>query len=141
MRMRRSWVHLFRGLGETLLELLRAEVRALTEDLKATGRRLAGAVAIFAVAGFFLFWACGVLAYLAIVLLASVLSPAAAAAVVLGALLLITAIFVAWGYLKLRRLETPGATVRRRLDDSKGWWRERVLELGEEVPADYDEER
>jgi len=140
MRMRRGWVLLFRGLGESLLELLRAEVRALTDDLKATGKRLAGAVLLFVVAGFFLFWACGVLAYLAIILLSLVLSPPAAVGVVLGALLLTSGLFVLGGYLKLRRLEAPAATVRRRLDDSKGWWRERVLELDAESQADEDKD-
>jgi len=134
MRMRRDWVQLFRGLGDSLLELLRAEVRALTDDLKATGKRLAGAVALFLVAGFFAFWSCGLIAYLAIELLASVLSRAGAVAVVLGAFLLISALSALWAMLKMRRLEGPADTVRRRLDDSRGWWQQRVLEL------DADEE-
>jgi Putative Actinobacterial Holin-X, holin superfamily III len=131
MKLRRGWTTLLQGLGQSLLELLRAEVRALTDDLKATGKRLAGSVALFGVAGFFLFWACGVLAYLAVELLALRLSRPAAAGVVLGALLLIAALLAFLGWRKARRLETPAATVRRRMDDSLGWWRQRVFELDE----------
>ena len=36
----REWIDLFRSLGEALLEVLRAELAALQEDLSRSGRQL-----------------------------------------------------------------------------------------------------
>ena len=57
--MRRSpstWLKLARKVGQALLELLGAEISALSEELELSGRRLLGAVILFSLALFALFW-------------------------------------------------------------------------------------
>ena len=43
-----GWIDLFRTLGESLVEVLRAESTALQTDLKTSGRHLGIALALFA---------------------------------------------------------------------------------------------
>lgn len=145
-----TWRALVRDLGEALLDLLRAEVAALASDLGASGRALARALVLAAVAGAVAFWALGLLIYLAVELLALVLPRWGAAAIVLGLFVLAAAALLASARTRLRAIEPPDATLRRRLADSRRWWRERVaadagpepeLELEPESQDAFEEDR
>ena len=125
----KRWLERFGSLGQALLELLQAEVGALTDDLRASGRRLGVALLLFVVALFVVFWWCGVLTYTLVELLALWLPRWGAALSVAGILALVAAVFALVGYLRLRRLEAPAATVRRHLDSSVDWWQSRVIDV------------
>ncbi|HBL26681.1 MAG TPA: hypothetical protein DD490_07590, partial [Acidobacteria bacterium] len=62
-----GWIDLFRGLGESLLTVLRAEVATLQEDLSRSGRIAGGALALLGVALILLFWILGLVIFTAVV--------------------------------------------------------------------------
>jgi len=123
---RRGWTGAVRELGLATGDLVRAEISALAADLGASGRALVSALLIAAVGGAVAFWALGLLVDLAIELLALALPRWGAVAVVFGAFALAAAVLLLWARARLRRIEAPDATVRRRLADSRRWWAERV---------------
>ncbi|KAB2955153.1 MAG: hypothetical protein F9K18_13740 [Thermoanaerobaculia bacterium] len=138
-----SWRALVRELGGAVLDLLRAEADALVRDLGASGRTLVRALVFAAVAGAVAFWTLGLLVYLAVELLTLVLPRWGAAAVVLGAFALAAAALALAARSRLRALESPDVTVRRRLADSRRWWRERIEadpEAGTAAPPEIEEE-
>ncbi len=142
MRARRaSWLELIRSVGRALLELAAAEVEALVAELKSSGRTLGRAVLLFLVAGFFAFWTIGLLLQSTVELLALWLPRWGAALTVAGVGLLAGAIFAGVGWLRVRRLESPAETVRRRVRDHVGWLQENVLEARRELPEESDLER
>lgn len=135
---RRSWLELIRAVGKALLELAAAEIEALVGDLKASGRALAGVLLLFVVAAFFGFWTLGLLFYAAVEALTLWLPRWGAALAVAGAGLLGVAIVAGIGWLRLRRLESPAETVRRRVRDHVGWLQESVLETRPELTEESD---
>ncbi len=56
-----GWIEMFRGLGESLLDVLRAEVATLQEDLARSGRIAGGALILLGVALILSFWVVGLL--------------------------------------------------------------------------------
>ena len=56
MRDRRQWSDLFGALGQSVLELLGAEIGALSADFAGTGKGLLVASILFAAAAFLGFW-------------------------------------------------------------------------------------
>ena len=122
------WWELFTRLGRAVLELVAAEIEALTADLQQTGRQLGRAVAWVVAAVAVLFWAVGALVYALIALLARVVSVPAAAFLV-AATLVGVAVLMGWLAARwMRSIESPAATLRRRLEDQGEWWQSRVLE-------------
>jgi uncharacterized membrane protein YbhN (UPF0104 family) len=138
-----SWRALVGDVGQAFLEVLRAEADALARDLGASGRALARALALAAVAGAVAFWALGLIVYLSVELLALALPRWGAAAVVLGVFVLASAALVLAARARLRAVESPDTTVRRRLAESQRWWRERVAaepEAEDAAPVAIEEE-
>jgi uncharacterized membrane protein YqjE len=130
-----GWLELLRSLGESLVAMMRAEAAGLGKDLGESGRRLAIALGLLLVAGALLFWAVAVLTLTGIELLALWL-PRWAASLIVLVLLLLAIIGLGLGARsQIRRVESPAATVRRRLEDHLAWWQERVAGGGREVPA------
>lgn len=127
-----SWLELLRALGQALGRLLQAEVAALSGDLKAAGRGLTQALVLFGICAFVVFWALGTLAYTLVEVAALWLPRWGAAASVLGLLLLVALVLGLAGRSRLRRLEPPATTVRRRLEEHREWWETRVgaLDVG-----------
>ncbi len=123
---RKGWTGSVRELGLAAGDLVRAEISALASDLGASGRALVSALLVAAVGGAVAFWALGLLVDLAIELLALVLPRWGAVAVVFGVFAVTAALLLLWARARLRRIEAPDATVRRRLADSRRWWAERV---------------
>lgn len=126
-----GWVDHFRSLGSAFLELLRAELAALGQDMGRSGRTLLRAVLLLLVALFVLFWGLGMVAFVGVEVLALWLPRWGAALTVLGSLLLVALALAAVGWWRLRRLELPAATVRRRLEDHREWWQRTVAPLSE----------
>ena len=138
-----TWLKLARKVGQALLELLGAEISALSEEFELSGRRLLGAVILLSLALFALFWGVGALSLTVFELLALRYARWQASLFVLGGLLTVAAVLAAIGWWRLRTIEAPAATVRRRLDDHLSWWQGRILAADGEEPrsgGDSDQE-
>lgn len=131
-----GWIEMFRGLGEALLDVLRAEVATLQEDLSRSGRIAGGALALLGVALVFLFWIVGLIIFVLVALLA-VWLPLWAAALIVLALFTIVAGILGWvGMRRLKQVENPVQTFRRRVDDHLDWWQNTLLR--EQRPLDVE---
>lgn len=119
---------MLRSLGEALAEVLSAEVAALKEDVESSGRNLAMAVALAGLAAGLVFWAMGTVAFLIYQVLRFWLSGWLSALIVLVLLILLAFALVALARRRLQSIESPAATVRRRIADHQQWWQERLLE-------------
>jgi hypothetical protein len=123
----RGWIELFRSLGQALFEVVRAEAEALGEDLRRSGGQLLRGLALFGGAAAVGFWTLGVLVLALIAVLAIWLPPWAAALIVAALFAGTAGLLAALGWRQLRQLETPAASIRRRLDDHLDWWQNRLL--------------
>ena len=131
-----GWVEMFRGLGEALLEVLRAEVATLQEDLTRSGRIAGGALALFGVALILLFWILGLLIF-SLVAVIAIWLPLWAAALTVLALFLAVAGVLSWlGMRRMQQVENPVQTFRRRVDDHLDWWQNTLLR--EQRPVDVE---
>jgi len=125
--MARTWRDLLRSLGDSLLEVVEAEVAALKSDLGASGRRLQAALVLGGLAVFLLFWAVGA-AGLVLFQVMTIWLPAWGAALVVFAVFFLLALILALvTRQRLRAIEPPVDTVRRRFDDHAAWWQSHVL--------------
>jgi len=122
-----GWIDLFRSLGESLLEVWRAELATLQDDLQRSGRHLGTALGLFGGALVLLFWIVGLLLFVLIALLHVWLPWWAAALIVLLLFLLSTGLLAWLGVRRLRQVENPVATVRRRVDSHLDWWQHGLL--------------
>ncbi len=120
------WTSALAPLGQAGVELLRAELGALNSELQGSSRVLVRALLLLAVALFVLFWAIGALAYVLVEVAALWLPRWGAAVSVLGVFLLASWVLVIVARRRLRSVETPLGTVRRRLDEHRNWWERRV---------------
>jgi|SRR5579864_4186541 len=132
----RGWIELFRSLGQALFEVLRAEAEALGEDLRRSGSQLLRGLVLFGGAAAVGFWTLGVLVA-ALVAVLAIWLPAWAAALIVTALFAGTAgLLAALGWRQLRRLETPAASIRRRVEDHLDWWQHGLLAEPESLPGE-----
>jgi len=125
--MMRGWIDLFRGLGDSLLAVLRAEVATLQEDLARSGRIAGGALALLGAALILVFWILGLLIFVLVAVLAIWLPLWGAALTVLGLFLVVAAVLTWLGVRRLRQVENPVDTFRRRVDDHLDWWQSTLL--------------
>jgi hypothetical protein len=121
------WIDLFRSLGEALLEVWRAELATLQDDLSRSGRQLGVALGLFGAAAVLLFWTVGLLLFALIALLHIWLAWWGAALIVLALFLIAMAILGRLGLNRLRKVESPVETVRRRVDSHLDWWQHGLL--------------
>jgi hypothetical protein len=124
----REWIELFRSLGESLLEVLRAELEALQKDFATSGRHFGIALGLLGGAAMLAFWIVGLLLFLLISLLSIWLQLWAAAGIVLLLFLSIAAVLVLLGLRQIRKVENPIENVRRRVDDHLEWWQRLMAE-------------
>ena len=122
-----GWIDLFRSLGESLLEVWRAELATLQDDLQRSGRHLATALGLLGGAFVLLFWIVGLLLFVLIALLHVWLPWWAASLIVLLLFVLSTGLLVWLGVRRLHRVENPLETVRRRVDSHLDWWQHGLL--------------
>lgn len=131
-----GWIEMFRGLGEALLDVLRAEVATLQEDLTRSGRIAGGALALLGVALILLFWILGLLIF-CLVAVAAIWLPLWAATLVVLVLFLAVAGVLSWmGVNRLKQVENPVETFRRRVDDHLDWWQNTLMR--EQRPLDVE---
>jgi hypothetical protein len=141
-----SWVDLVRSLGGSLIEVLRAEVDALKEEIAISGRHLAVGLALFGAAAVLLFWTLGALIFTLGAVLAIWLQVWAAALIVVGLFLFAAALLLWLGWRQLKRFENPLASLRQHVEDHLDWWQHTLLreEKKVEMPpgaAEYRGER
>lgn len=115
-----------RGMGSAFLGVVGAEISALIADLAASGRSLNRALLLFGLGFAFAFWTLGLLVYFAIELLALKMARWGAVGVVFGVFLLVAVALIAAALARLRRIESPAATLDRRVKGHLAWWQERV---------------
>lgn len=123
-----------RGLGQALLDVLRAELAALGEDFRRSGRDLAAGLGLLGGAAAVLFWTAGLAAFTLVAVLAIWFRLWLAALLVLAGFATVTAVLAWLGISRLRRLESPLEDVRRRAADHLDWWQNRLLG-GEPPPS------
>jgi len=123
-----GWIDLFRSLGESLLEVWRAELATLQEDFQRSGRHLGMALGLLGGAVVLLFWIVGLLLFVLIALLHVWLPWWGASLSVLLLFLLAAGLLVWLGVRRLRRVENPVETVRRRVDNHLDWWQHGLLD-------------
>ncbi len=122
-----AWIDLFRSLGESLVEVWRAEMATLQGDLERSGRHLGLALAFFGAAAVLGFWIVGLFLFVMVAVLHIWLEWWAAALIVLG-LFVLGAGLLGWlGSRRLRQVENPMSTVRRRVDNHLDWWQHGLL--------------
>lgn len=125
-----GWIELFRSLGESLVEVVRAETSALQTDLKTSGRHLGVALGLLGAAVLLLFWVLGLLIFCAITVFSIWLELWAAALIVLVVFLMVMGILVWLGLRRLRLVENPVDSVKRHVDDHLDWWQNSLLAQG-----------
>lgn len=116
-----------RPLGRALVELLRAELATIGDDLKRSARELRSGAVLIAVAAFFGFWTIGALAFAAVEVVHLWLPRWGAVLIVAGAFALLTLLFLLLGRGRLRRVESPARTVGRRLEGTGAWVQNELL--------------
>lgn len=131
-RLLAGWGASLQALGGAFSEVVQAELAALGDDFARSGRRLGGALLLLALALFVLFWAVGLLIYLAVEVAHQWLPRWAAAAVVLAVVLVLMFVLALVGRRRLKRLEVPTATIRRRWESHRSWWSEQFPAAGSE---------
>lgn len=122
-----GWIELFRSLGQALFEVVRAETAALGEDLRRSGGHLARGLALLAGAAAVGFWTLGLVLFALIAVLMIWLQPWAAALIVAGLFAATAGLLAGLGLRHLRRIESPAASVGRRVSDHLEWWQTRLL--------------
>lgn len=125
-----GWIDLFRSLGESLIEVVRAETSALQADLKISGRHLAIALGLLGAAVLLLFWVLGLLIFCVIAVLSIWLQLWAAALIVLAVFVAVMAVLAWLGLRRFRLVENPVDSVKRHVDDHLDWWQNGLLAQG-----------
>jgi hypothetical protein len=128
-----GWIDLFRSLGESLIEVLRAETGALQEDLKRSGRHYGVALALFGGAALLSFWVLGLLLFFLVALLHIWLQLWAAALIVFLLFFGAMAVLGLAGRSQWRKAENPVDSVKRHVDDHLDWWQNGLLATGKTV--------
>lgn len=122
-----GWIDLFRSLGESLVEVLRAETTSLQDDLKRSGKHMGVALAFFGAAAMLAFWVLGLLLFFLVALLYIWLELWAAAGIVFLVFLAGMGILAWLGMSRLKHVENPIDSVKRHVDDHLDWWQSGLL--------------
>ena len=122
-----GWIDMFRSLGEALLQVWRAELDTLQQDFQRSGRYLGLALAFLGAAAVLGFWIVGLLLFALVALLHVWLPWWGAALIVLALFALAAAVLAHLGVKRLKNVESPVTTVRRRMDSHLDWWQHGLL--------------
>jgi uncharacterized membrane protein YqjE len=122
-----GWIDLFRSLGEALLEVWRAELATLQDDLQRSGSHFGRALGLFGLAAVLLFWIVGLVLFVLISLFHIWLPGWGASLVVLALFLIAAAVLARFALGQMRHVENPLETVRRRVDSHFDWWQHGLL--------------
>ena len=122
-----GWIDMFRSLGEALLQVWRAELDTLQQDFQRSGRYFGVAMAFLGAAVVLGFWIVGLLLFALVALLHIWLPWWGASLIVLALFVLAAAILASLGVKRLKHVESPVTTVRRRMDSHLDWWQHGLL--------------
>ena len=123
----REWLDLFRNLGDALLELVGAEVDALSEDLRRGGHDAARAALLVGIA-FVLATLAFSLFTVALIWGLSTVMRGWLAALLVGAVYAVVAIACALAArARWRAVEAPVDTVKRRWREQSAWLHQKLL--------------
>ena len=122
-----TWSELVRGLGQALLDVLKAEIRGLETEVQRSGEELQKGVGLLAAAVALLFWTVGALIFAAAAVLAIWLPLWGAALIVAAVFGLAGGLLIHFGLGRLRKFENPLRTARRRFEDHMDWVQGRLL--------------
>ncbi len=122
-----AWADRARTVGSALLEVWRAELWSLRDDLALSGRRLRGGLILIGLAAGLVFWCLGLAVWVGVELLALRLERWQAGLVVLGVGSLVTAILAFVAIHRLRRIENPMEAVKRHGRDHAEWLQQSVV--------------
>ncbi len=118
---------MFRSLGEALLQVWRAELDTLQQDFQRSGRYLGVALGFLGATAVLGFWIVGLLLFALVALLHIWLPWWGASLIVLVLFVLVAAILANLGVKRLKKVESPITTVRRRVDSHLDWWQHGLL--------------
>ena len=140
-RWRSRWSDLLVPLSEAGLDLVRAEYGVVSSEVRRAARRLAKALLLLLIGLFALFWAIGAVA-LVVLELGSLWLPRWGAALVdLGLFLVLGLLFAVVARRRLRGIEYPIETVRRRLSEHRDWWDRKIAEVVPSQPGPHGSRR
>ncbi len=122
-----GWGKLVRELGQSWLDVLRAELQALEDDFARSGHQLKRGVGLFGGAVALGFWAIGALVVAGIAGLATWLPLWAAALIVAFLFAVVAAGLAALGNKSMAKVENPITVSRRRLEDHLDWVQSRLI--------------
>lgn len=122
-----GWGRLVRELGQSWLDVLRAELAALEDDFSRSGRQLKRGIGLFGGAVALGFWAVGALVVAAIAGLAVWLPLWASALIVAFLFAAGAGGLAALGKKSVVQVENPIGVARRRLEDHMDWVQSRLL--------------
>lgn len=123
-----GWADLFRSLGESLLQVLRAELAAVEEDFRRSSVHLKAVVGLLAAVAVLGFWIAGLMIFVLVALLDIWLPLWAAALIVMAFFTIVAAVLAKLGINRLRRIENPVASVKQRVDNHLEWWQQLLAE-------------
>ncbi|MEP7009299.1 MAG: phage holin family protein [Acidobacteriota bacterium] len=130
-----GWGRLVRELGQSWLDVLRAELQGLEDDFARSGHHLKRGVGLFGGAVALGFWAVGALVVAAIAGLATWLPLWAAGLIVALVFAVVAAGLAALGQKSVAQVENPIGVARRRLEDHIDWVQGRLLATAEAADA------
>lgn len=134
--MQGGWSDLFRALGESLLQVFKAELAAIEEDFRRTGVHLKASLGLLGVTLVLLFWIAGLVIFTLVAVLAIWLPLWGASLLVLALFTIVAAVLARLGIGRLRQIENPAASLKLRLDDHLDWWQHLLAETkAVDVPA------
>ncbi|HEV7672245.1 MAG TPA: phage holin family protein [Thermoanaerobaculia bacterium] len=128
-----GWGRLVRELGQSWLDVLRAELQAVEDDFSRSGHQLKRGAGLIGGSVALGFWAVGALVVAAIAGLAVWLPLWAAALIVAFVFAAGAAGLGALGGKSVARVENPITIARRRLEDHMDWVQSRLLATAEEL--------
>ncbi len=134
-----GWGRLVRELGQSWLDVLRAELQALEDDFSRSGRAFSRGAGLIGVAVALGFWAIGALVVAGIAAIAIWLPLWASALIVAALFAGIAAGLAAIGKRSFAEVENPISVIRRRLEDHMDWVQSRLLARAAEAADTPDE--
>ncbi len=128
IRLAADWLATLRALGESFLEVLRAELAAFQRDATVSARLLLKGARLVILALILLFWTVGTLVFAGVAVLSSGWSlPLWLSALIVGGVLLLGAIVLRfWAVATFRRVDGPGTLVRRHATDHTDWLKDEL---------------
>ncbi|MFQ5525362.1 MAG: phage holin family protein [Thermoanaerobaculia bacterium] len=129
-RRRSRWSDVLAPVGQAGLDLVRAEYGVVSSEIRTSSRVLARSLFLLVIGLFALFWAIGALALLLVEVGSLWLPRWGAALSVLSMFVAVGLVFAAIARSRLREIELPTQTVRRRIDEHRDWWEQRIAVVG-----------